>query len=88
MRDTKYILFLLARGKEREIAKEEDQCKKEQGSDYLKNQQSVYLCVPSGESGYLRGFLSIVTFVFHIYLILFPGIHTIFNENNGRKLPS
>ena len=64
MRDTKYILFLLARGKEREIAKEEDQCKKEQGSDYLKNQQSVYLCVPSGESGYLRGFLSIVTFVF------------------------
>ena len=37
---------------------------KAQGSDYHKNQQSGYLCVPSGESGYLRGFLSIVTFVF------------------------
>lgn len=37
---------------------------KEQGSDYHKNQQSGYLCVLSGESVYLRGFLSIVSFVF------------------------
>lgn len=64
MRDTKYILFIVGERKEREIAKEEDQCKKSKGVITLKISR-VFTCVCHLENPrYLRGFLSIVTFVF------------------------